>query len=253
MRLSGKVAIVTGAGSGIGRGVAEAFSREGARVAVIDQSLEAGEETVRMLRDDGREACFLHCDVTQESQVFEAVSKAFGAWGRIDVLYNNAGYAVRNTVEHEQEAEWDRCLSVNVKSAFLCSKQVIPMMRSYGGSIIHTSSVTGLTGVRNRAAYSAAKGALVSLTRNMAMDYAEAGIRVNCICPGFVVTPMLEPLFRDPDRAERLRSMHPLGRFGRVEDIAHAAVFLASDESAWMTGQCLTIDGGFSAGRFENV
>lgn len=167
---------------------------------------------------------------------------------RVDVLVNAAGIAARRAVDEEDEASWDRCLAVNLKGVFLASKYALGKMPA-GGAIVHLSSVTGITGTRGRAAYTASKGAIAALTRNMALDYAPRAIRVNCVCPGFVRTPLLEPLLRDPERAARLAAMHPLGRLGGPEEIARAVLFLASAEAAWITGHALVVDGGFSAGH----
>ncbi len=183
----------------------------------------------------------------------EGVALTLGHFGRIDILLNNAGIAVRHPVAEEDERAWEACMDVNLKGVFLCSKHAIPHMLERGGSIINTSSVTGIIGVRNRAVYSATKGALVALTRNMALDYAKYGIRVNCVCPGFTRTPLIEALLRDPVKAQRLTSMHPLARLGEPEDTANAVVFLASDLASWITGHALVVDGGFSAGRPEDI
>ncbi len=196
---------------------------------------------------------FFNVDVSDEKRVREAVLQAVGHFGRVDILLNNAGIAVRRPIAEEDEQSWERCMNVNLKGVFLCSKHFIPHMLERGGSIVNTSSVTGITGVRNRAAYSATKGALVALTRNMALDYASYGIRVNCVCPGFTRTQLAEPLLRDPIKKQRLTSMHPLGRLGEPEDIANAVVFLASDLASWITGHALVVDGGFAAGRPEDI
>jgi NAD(P)-dependent dehydrogenase (short-subunit alcohol dehydrogenase family) len=187
-----------------------------------------------------------------EEQVRAAMERVAAEHGRIDILFNNAGVAVRKPVVEQDEEGWERCFEVNVKGLYLCSKHAIPRMPP-GSSIIHSSSVTGITGVRNRAAYSATKGAVVALTRNMALDYAERGIRVNCVCPGFVRTPLLDPLLRDAERTRKLESLHPLGRLGEPEDVAWAVLYLASDESRWVTGQALVVDGGFAAGHALDV
>jgi NAD(P)-dependent dehydrogenase (short-subunit alcohol dehydrogenase family) len=226
MRLKDKVAVVTGGASGIGAAAAVALTREGAQVHILD--IQAPEP----------------CDVSNSGQV----SAAFARFGPVDVLVNAAGVAIRYAVHEQTEEDWDRSMAVNVKGIFLCSKYALNEMPA-GGSIIHLSSVTGITGVRDRAAYSATKGAIISLTRNMAVDYAERGIRVNCICPGFVRTPLIGAILRDPERTARLTALHPLGRLGEVEDIANAVIFLASQESAWITGHSLVVDGGFSAGH----
>jgi meso-butanediol dehydrogenase / (S,S)-butanediol dehydrogenase / diacetyl reductase len=230
LRLEGKLAVVTGGASGIGAAAASALRREGALVSILD--LAAPEP----------------CDVTNAGQVRDAIDHV----GPIDVLVNAAGIAVRHPIGDEEERDWDRCMAVNVKGIFLCSKYALARMPA-GGSIIHLSSATGIVGVRDRAAYTASKGAIISLTRNMALDYAGRGIRVNCICPGFVRTPLLDMLLRDPDRTHKLTAMHPLGRLGEPEDIANAVVFLASSESSWITGHALVVDGGFSAGHASPI
>jgi meso-butanediol dehydrogenase / (S,S)-butanediol dehydrogenase / diacetyl reductase len=229
-RLKDKVAVVTGGASGIGAGAAAALAREGAQVHILDI---AGPEP---------------CDVSNSEQV----SAAFARFGAVDVLVNAAGVAIRYAVHEQSEQEWDRSMAVNVKGIFLCSKYALAQMPA-GGSIIHISSVTGITGVRGRAAYSATKGAIISLTRNMALDYAGRGIRINCICPGFVRTPLIDGILGDPERTARLTAMHPLGRLGEVEDVANAIIFLASPESSWITGHSLVVDGGFSAGQVSPI
>ena len=249
----GKVAIVTGGASGIGKACAFAMSQEGAALAILDSNGELGQGVADALLAEGSKAVFFKVDVSDESSVQQAVSQTIAHFGRIDILHNNAGIAVRHPVAEEDEPMWDRCVDVNLKGVFLCSRHVIPHMLEGGGSIVNTSSVTGITGVRNRAVYSATKGALVALTRNMALDYARYKIRVNCVCPGFTRTPLIEALLRDPAKVERLTSMHPLGRLGEAEDTANAVVFLASDLASWITGHALVVDGGFSAGRPEDI
>jgi NAD(P)-dependent dehydrogenase (short-subunit alcohol dehydrogenase family) len=253
MLLDGKTAIVTGAGSGIGRGCAIAFAREGASLALIDLNIEAVKQTAAYIKTLGRETIFSAIDVTNEQAVEGAVAEAVSRFGRLDILNSNAGIAVRNPVTEQDETSWDRCMAVNVKGVFLCAKYVIPHMRAAGGSIINMSSITGIVGVRNRSAYAASKGAIVSLTRNMALDYAHFQIRVNCVCPGFTRTPLIEKLLEDTEKQDRLVGMHPLGRLGTVEDIANAVLFFASDQAAWITGQALAVDGGFGVGAHEDV
>ena len=249
----GKVAIITGGASGIGKACAFAMGREGAKLAIFDSNAESGQRTADALIAEGQKAAFFKVDVADESSVREAVLQTVALFGRIDVLHNNAGIAVRHPVAEEDEQAWEKCMDVNVKGVFLCSKHAIPHMLQRGGSIINTSSITGITGVRNRAVYSATKGALVALTKNMALDYAKDAIRVNCVCPGFTRTPLAEALLSDPLKEQRLTAMHPLGRLGEAEDIANAVVFLASDLASWITGHALVVDGGFSAGRPEDI
>ncbi|MGC2400816.1 MAG: SDR family NAD(P)-dependent oxidoreductase [Acidobacteriaceae bacterium] len=253
MRLAGKSAVVTGGASGIGAATASLFAAEGARVAVLDRDLPRAEQIAAEIRDTGGEALAFACDVAEEDEVRESVVNVAGRFGPIDVLFTSAGTAFRRTVSDTEAGDWDRLMAINLRGPYLCSKFCLQHFRREGGSIIHVSSVTGITGVRSRAAYSASKGALVALTRTMAMDLASRKIRVNCVCPGFVRTAMAQPLLSDPVRHERLVSMHPLGRLGEPEDVARAVLFLASDESSWITGASLVVDGGFSAGKSEDV
>ena len=252
-RVAGKAALVTGAGSGIGRAAAVTLAREGARVIAADIDATSGQETAAIISQTGGLAFFVRADVSRADEVQAMVTVAVEKFGRIDILHNNAGVALRYALADQDESGWDRSLDVNLKSVYLCSKYAIPHMLERGGSIIHTASVTGIVGVRNRAVYSATKGAIVILTRNMALDYARYRIRVNCVCPGFTRTALIERLLQDPARTQRLTEMHPLGRLGTPEDIANTVLFLASDEASWITGQALVVDGGFSAGRPEDI
>jgi len=253
MRVYDKVAVVTGGGSGIGAASARLLAHEGARLAILDCNLEAGQAVAASIRHEGAEALAIACDVSRDAQVRESMQQVAAVFGCIDILFNNAGLAVRQPVGEQEEEGWDRVVETNLKGAYLCSRHALPHFPDRGGSIIHAASVTGITGVRSRAAYSAAKGAIVALTRNMALDYAPRHIRVNCVCPGFVKTPFIAALLHDPQRSQRLTAMHPLGRLGEPEDIAYAVLFLASEESSWMTGQSLVVDGGFSAGHAEEI
>jgi len=253
MRLSGKRAVITGGASGIGAATARLFSAEGAHVAILDADLPRAAELAGRLCEQGGDAVAWPCDVANEAEVRESVRLAAQHLGGIDILFNSAGIAIRRTVSATETDDWDRVMEINVRGSFLSSKFCLEHFSPAGGSIIHVSSVTGIAGVRSRAAYSASKGALVALTRNMAMDLAGRNIRVNCVCPGFVRTPMAKALLDDAVRRDRLIGMHPLGRLGEPEDIAYAVLFLASEEARWITGISMPIDGGFSAGRLDEV
>jgi len=252
-RLSGKFAILTGAASGIGAATARLFAREGANVAILDINERAAQQLVLEIRESMGEAAAWGCDVANARQVSAAIKAGVERYGAIHVLLNNAGIARRSPVAEQDEESWDLVFDTNVKGAYLCSRASLPYFAPSGGSIIHTSSVTGMTGVRCRAAYSSAKAALVGLTRNIAVDYAHRKIRVNCVCPGFVRTPFIQAILADTERTRRLTDLHPLGRLGEPEDIASAILFLASDESSWITGHAMVIDGGFSAGHASEI
>lgn len=253
MRLIGKRAVITGGGSGIGAATASLFAAEGACVAILDSDLPRAERIATQICESGGDAVAWACDVTNEIQLRDIVDRAARHLGAIDILFNSAGIAIRRAVSDTEVDDWDRIMDTNLRGSFLSSKFCLEHFRQEGGSIIHVSSVTGIMGVRSRAAYSASKGGLVALTRNMAVDLAGRNIRVNCVCPGFVRTPMAQTLLEDAVRRDRLISMHPLGRLGEPEDVAMAVLFLASDASRWITGTSLVVDGGFSAGKSEDV
>jgi NAD(P)-dependent dehydrogenase (short-subunit alcohol dehydrogenase family) len=251
MRLEGKVAIITGAGAGIGREASIQFAREGARVVCADLAAETGEETLQLLRGAGGEGAFFQGDAAASEDVRRLVEEAVGRYGKLDVFYANAGVVPGGTAVECSEEEWDRTMIINARSVFLACKHAIPAMQaSSGGSIVCTSSVAGLVGVRNRAAYSASKMAVIGLVRSVAIDHVQDGIRINAICPGTVDTPSLQGRLRATgDYEEALKQFvarQPMGRLGRAEEIAALALYLASDESAYMTGTYLTIDGGLS-------
>lgn len=239
MRLKGKVSVITGGASGIGAACAERFAAEGSEVAIIDLN--------------SADAAVFRADVTNEAAVASAMRAIIERYGRIDVLVNNAGIPGRQPIESLSEEVWTRVLDVSLKGAFLCSKHALPHFPASGGSIIHISSVAGIVGMRNRPAYASAKAALIALARNMALDYASRNVRVNCVCPGFVRTPLVAAIAADPERWARMEGLHPLGRVGEPSDIAAAVLWLASDEARWVTGASLVVDGGFSAGHNVDV
>lgn len=249
MRLDGKVAIITGAASGLGRASAQLFAEHGASVVIADRDTAGGQETVAQIRDTGGQAEFIETDVAVADDADAMVTKAVTCFGKLDILFNNAGIAIRKPVADLSEDEWDRCIDTNLKGVFLGSKSAIPeMIRGGGGSIINTASIYGVVGGRTRAAYSASKGGIVNLTRSMALDYASQNIRVNCICPGFVETPLLKKILGTEEEFQALVDMHPMGRLGRPIETAYAAIYLASDEAAFTTGIALPVDGGYTAG-----
>lgn len=251
MRLEGKVCIITGAGAGIGRAAALLFAREGARVACADLDPTTGEETVRLLREAGGTGSFHRVDAAAEEDVRELVTAVHAAYGALHVFFANAGIVPGGTVLECTVEEWDRAMATNARSAMLACKYAIPALRAAGGgSIICTSSVAGLVGVRNRAAYSASKMAVVGLVKSVALDFVAEGIRINAICPGTVDTPSLQARLRATGDYEaalaQFIARQPMGRLGRAEEIAALALYLAADESAYMTGSILPIDGGLS-------
>jgi len=253
MKLSEKVAIITGAGTGIGRACAELFAREGAAVVLAGRRREPLEEVAEAIQGEGGRALAAPCDVRQAGQVRNLVARAVETFGGLQVVVNNAALWTGGTAEETSEEVWDEMMATNLKGVFLLSREALPVLRrAGGGSIVNIGSVLGLVGMKQRVAYATTKGGLVQMTKAMALDHAAEKIRVNCICPSLVHTPMgQDSLARFGDAAAELArrvSMIPLGRAGTPEDVARLAVFLASADSDWVTGAAIPLDGGYTAG-----
>jgi len=253
MQLAGKVALITGGASGIGRATARLFAREGAAIALADIQADAGQRVADEIVQSGGRAFFEAVDVTRTADCRRLVERAIGEFGRIDILFNNAGIIRRTTVLDLSEEDWDRVMAVNVKSIYLLSREVIPhMQKAGGGAIVNTASGWGLTGGARAAVYCASKGAVVLLTKAMAIDHGAQRIRVNCICPGDTDTQMLreeaQQLGEESGRFLAESAKRPLGRVGTPEEIAQAALYLSSDASSFVTGTALVVDGGGLAG-----
>ena len=251
MRLKGRNAIITGGGAGIGEAIARAFTKEGASIVIADMDLEAAENVAASLRDDGHTAHVAECDVSYASSVEAMVQTAAERLGGIDTLVNNAGFGRAGKLLETTEEDWDRMMDVNVKGIFLVSKHTLPhLLESGGGCIINMASVAGVVGVRDRTAYCASKGGVIALTRAIALDYVDQGLRCNSISPGTVDTPWVGRMvaqFPDPaaTRADMV-ARQPMGRLGRPDEIAAATVYLASDDAAFITGSNVMIDGGMT-------
>ncbi len=255
MRLKDKVSIITGGGSGMGRVASLMFAAEGARVVVAEFNDVAGEETVRLVREAGGEATFVKTNVADEASAKGMVDHAIAKYGRVDVLYNNAGIMPEedHSVIDTSVETWDRVMAVNVRGVFLGCKYAIPQMVAQGsGSVINISSFVAILGCSNpQDAYTASKGAVLALTKSLAVQFAPKGVRTNAICPGPVETPLLmDWLVKDED-AKRIRlARNPTGRFGKPEEIVHLAIYLASDESRWTNGASMVVDGGITVNYF---
>lgn len=251
-RLADKVAIITGASTGIGKAAAFLFAENGAKVVIADINVEGGEEAAQAIQANGGEAMFVATDVTREDQVNWLVQKIVGKYDRIDVLYNNAAVNHYGKAADTALEDWNRVLLINVTGVFLCCKGVIPVMQSQGGgAIVNTASSAGLVGLRNLAAYTASKGAVLQFTKNLALDYAADHIRANAICPGVTATEMTMQIIEDdPDPAAaraRFDRVIPRGTMAEPIEIARVALFLASDEASYMTGAAVPVDGGYTA------
>jgi NAD(P)-dependent dehydrogenase (short-subunit alcohol dehydrogenase family) len=258
MKLKGKVAIVTGAASGIGLASAKLFAHEGARVVVADNDARAGQETVAMIGAERNVAFFAQTDVTKEADVQRMVDATIAKWGRIEILFNNAGVVMVKPLEQMTEEEWDRVMAVNVKAAFFTIKHVVPhMRRQCGGVILNNGSITSFTGQHGTPVYSTSKGAIALLTKSLALDYGRDRIRVNCLCPGITDTPMLrEHIGHGSEGEAKLRARLarvPTGEMLSPEDVARAALYLVSDDSVGVTGILHVVDGGLVAASEYNV
>jgi NAD(P)-dependent dehydrogenase (short-subunit alcohol dehydrogenase family) len=252
MRLRNRVVVITGAGSGIGRASAIEFAKEGASVAVVDINLSSAQETVRQIESAGGVARAFETDVSQQESVKQLVADTHSAFSQLHVLLNNAAVQVNKTIEDTTVEEWNREIAVNLGGVFLCSKFFLPLLRQTKGCIINMSSVNGFFVEPFCAGYCATKAAIIGLTKAMAIDHGKEGIRVNCICPGYIDAGLAEGYFQaqpDPAAARQAAGkLHALWRIGRPEEVGRVAVFLASDEASFMTGSAVVVDGGFGSG-----
>lgn len=250
-RLDSKIAIVTGAGSGIGRATAIVFAEEGADVICADINIESAEKVANEIKEKGGKATAIYVDVSSEESVKQFADECKEKFSQIDVLFNNAGIDTAGGKLHEYDIElWDKIMDVDLRGTFLVSKYIIPLMLTSGGSIINCSSVSGIAADFNRSGYNAAKGGVANLTRTMAIDYARDGIRVNAIAPGTIDTPLIEQILGE-EGAKKFRAAYewvdPMGRLGKPEEVAKVVLFLASNDSSYVTGESITIDGGHMA------
>lgn len=253
MRLKDKIAVITGAGSGQGRCASLLFAKEGAKIVATDWKPELGDETVEMVKAAGGQAVFVKADVSSSADVQNVIRTAIAIYGRIDVLYNNAGVGFSSPLSmsdilNTPEDDWDRVIAINLKSMYLCCKYAIPeMIKTGGGSIVNTASIAALIGSESAHAYTASKGGMVALNRALAVEFGPRNIRVNVICPGAIDTPMIAPVVDPLKKTGQPFMISPIRRLGTPEDIAYCALYLACDESTFVTGATFVVDGGFIA------
>ena len=254
-QLDGKVALVTGGASGIGRATALTFAREGAKLIIADMQEDGGRQTVHMITEQGGEAIFIQTDITQATAVKALISTAVEIYGRLDCAHNNAGISGTGiagtrralTADYPDE-RWHQVIAINLTGVWLCMKyELAQMLHQGGGAIVNTASDAGLVGLPGNAAYVASKHGVVGLTKTAALEYAQQGIRVNCVCPGYIATPMTAPGMQDPERMARIIASEPVGRMGQPEEVAEAVVWLCSDAASFVTGHTMTVDGGYVA------
>ena len=244
-RFDGRVALITGGGSGIGRATALRFAEEGSSVVVADINPTNGQETCRHIDSLGSGAIFVHADVTSSTDAEKMVAETVKEFSRLDILFTAAGIGGAGTVVDLSEENWDGMLNLDLKGVYLASKFAIPAMRKTGcGAIIHVASIGGLRGDWGGAAFSAAKGGVINLTRHMAVAHARENIRVNCVCPGVIETPLTQNWLSNPEVRKSVTARHPIGRLGKPEEVAAAVAFLASDDASFITGAILAVDGG---------
>jgi NAD(P)-dependent dehydrogenase (short-subunit alcohol dehydrogenase family) len=254
-KLNNKIALITGGGSGIGKATALLFARKGAKVAIADWSEEQAKAVAAEIAQAGGSAIVIRADVSKAGDAERMVSETVRQFGRLDILYNNAGIGEAKLLHLMSEEEWDRTLDIDLKGVFLGSKYALPELMKKGGVILSTASVAGLEGIRRMSHYCAAKAGVILLTKSMAMDYAEYGIRVNCICPGGIGTPLFDTGYETltPERRDRalkaFTALHLLNRIGKPEEIAQTALFLCSDDASFITGQAIVVDGGYTVGH----
>ena len=248
--VEGKVALVTGGASGIGRATALTFAREGAKLIIADMNADGGQQTGHMITEQGGEAIFVRTDVSQAVEVQALLSTAVETYGRLDCAHNNAGIAGagKELIAAYPEDTWHQVIAVNLTGVWLCMKyEISQMLHQGGGAIVNTASGAGLVGNRGNSAYAASKHGVVGLTKTAALEYAQQGIRVNCVCPGWVQTPLAARSLSDPERRAQIIARHPIGRVGTPEEIAEAVVWLCSDAASFVTGHAMSVDGGYVA------